>query len=189
MTTEELIIAAVRVLGSLPVLWWPFPGAIVAILVDLSDLVLREQLDLGGVSDYQRFDKFLDLVYMCAFLAVVVRPFGWKSEQRWEPVPRYIALALFAYRIAGLAAFEVTGERGILLAFPNVFEVWFLFVTGLQFFRVPFQYTARNVALVAVPLIGIKLLHEYSLHVGQWFEGFTPSEALEAFWEFVTPPF
>ena len=40
MTLEELIIAAVRIAGSLPVLRWAFAGAILAILVDFSDLFM-----------------------------------------------------------------------------------------------------------------------------------------------------
>ncbi len=48
MTIEVLVIAAVRIAGSLPVLRWPLAGGILAILVDLSDLLLMNVLDLGG---------------------------------------------------------------------------------------------------------------------------------------------
>ena len=60
MSLEELIIAIVRVVGSLAVLKWAFVGGWAAILIDLSDLFLRNLLDLGGVSNYQAFDKWLD---------------------------------------------------------------------------------------------------------------------------------
>ena len=66
MTQEMLIIAAVRVAGSLPVLRWPLLGGVLALLVDQSDLFMMNLIDLGGVSDYQRFDKYLDQVYMLA---------------------------------------------------------------------------------------------------------------------------
>ena len=62
MTLEVLVVGAFRILGSLPVLRWPLAGGILAILVDLSDLVLINVLDLGGIPDYQRFDKIMDLV-------------------------------------------------------------------------------------------------------------------------------
>lgn len=39
MTLEVLVIAVVRIAGSLPVLRWPLAGGILAVLVDLSDLV------------------------------------------------------------------------------------------------------------------------------------------------------
>jgi hypothetical protein len=192
MTTEEIIIAIVRVLTALPVLVWPFPGAIIAILGDLSDLFLKDLLHLGGVSNYQRFDKWLDQVYMLTFLVVALR---------WAPVPRNIAVGLFAYRLVGFAVFAVTGERGLLILFPNVFEYWFLFVAGVQFFGLedgvsntrprfwgmfPYRYTAGQIAAVMAVAVGAKLVHEYILHVGRWFDGFTATEAVEWFWEQAT---
>ena len=47
MTLEELIIAVVRVLGSLFVLRWALVGGLIAILVDLSDLFLKNLLSLA----------------------------------------------------------------------------------------------------------------------------------------------
>ena len=126
MTWEMLIIAAVRVLGSLPVLRWPLAGAIIAMLVDLSDLFMMDLIHLGGVKHYQAFDKYLDQVYMLTFLAVALR---------WQPLPRNIAVALYLHRLVGFVVFEVTESRGLLLLFPNVFEFWFVFVAGLKFFR------------------------------------------------------
>ena len=51
MTLEELIIAAARIAGSLPVLRWVFAGAILAILIDFSDLFMMNLLSVGGVRD------------------------------------------------------------------------------------------------------------------------------------------
>ena len=195
MTTEMWLIAAVRVGGSLPVLRWPLAGAIIAMLVDLSDLFLRQWLDLGGVNNYQEFDKWLDQVYMLTFLVVALR---------WEPVPRAISIALYVFRLAGVIVFEVTDERDLLLAFPNVFEFWFVFVAALKFFRleagdrdwrtgeapraapalVPFRYDVRHLALVLPVLLGAKLAQEYALHVGRWFDTFTVNEMLVWLWPF-----
>jgi hypothetical protein len=200
VTTEEIIIAVVRVIGSLPVLVWPFPGAIIAILTDLSDLFLREGLHLGGVRDYQRFDKWLDQVYMLTFLIVALR---------WQAVPRNIAVVLYAYRLIGFSLFEITEDRDILLAFPNVFEFWFVFVAGIKHFHLeaikdtvsqgsspgrlagllPYRYTHRQLAIVLPSLLIAKLAHEYSLHVGQFFEDFTAFEAVEWIWGLLTPPY
>lgn len=192
MTTEEIIIAIVRVLGSLPVLAWPFPGAIIAILTDFSDLFLKDALHLGGVRDYQSFDKWLDQVYMLTFLAVALR---------WQGAPRTIAVILYVYRLAGFAAFEVTGERDVLLAFPNVFEFWFVFVAALKHFHweepgperaaglIPYRYTPRQLALVLPVLLAAKLAQEYSLHVGRFLDDFTAFEAVEWIWSTLTPPY
>ena len=73
MTLEEFIIASARIAGSLPVLRWAFAGAVIAILVDFSDLFMMNLLPLGGLRDYQAFDKVVDLVYMVTFLARIHR--------------------------------------------------------------------------------------------------------------------
>ena len=67
LTYEEILILFVRTLGSLPVLFFPFIGSIFAIIVDLSDLFIMNFFHLGGVSDYQRLDKFADIFYMTLF--------------------------------------------------------------------------------------------------------------------------
>jgi hypothetical protein len=113
VTPELAIIAAVRVLGSLPVLRWPFSGGLLAVAVGLSDLFLRELIDQGGVPDYQSADKWLDQVYLGAFLAVALR---------WERRERAIAIGLYGLRLVGFVVFELSGERLVLLLFPNVFE-------------------------------------------------------------------
>src|SRR4026209_2834472 len=111
MTLEVLVIGAIRILGSLPVLRWPLAGGILAILVDLSDLLLRDLLDLGGIPDYQSFDKWADQVYLAAFLVVALR---------WTGPERVIAVGLCLFRLVGFIAFEATGQRDLLLLLPNV---------------------------------------------------------------------
>jgi len=180
MTTEALIILVVRVAGSLPVLRWAFAGAVIAILVDLSDLFIRDLVDLGGIPDYQSFDKWLDQVYMLAFLMVALR---------WRGVPRTVAVALFAYRLVGFGVFELTEERAVLFVFPNVFEFWFLFVAATLHWWPQFRWTRRNTVAAFVVLLALKELHEYSLHVGRWFDGFSSIDAVEAIFDWITGPF
>jgi hypothetical protein len=177
MTTEMWIIAVVRIAGALPVLRWPLAGAIIAMLVDLSDLFIRNLVDLGGVNDYQRFDKWLDQAYMLTILAVALR---------WEGAQRTVAVGLYGFRALGFTAFEVSGERGVLLAFPNLFEAWFLLIAGMRQFRLTWEGSRPLVIGAAAGLLGVKLLQEYALHAGQWFEGFTAVEAVEAIWEWAT---
>ena len=99
MTLEMIVIAAVRLLGALPVLRWPFFGGLFALLVDQSDLFMMNLLPLGGVRGYQSFDKYLDQAYLLAFLAVAMR---------WPATPRNIALGLYAFRLLGFLVFELT---------------------------------------------------------------------------------
>ena len=53
----------------------------------------------------------------------------------WTGPERTIAVALYAYRLVGFVAFELTGQRDLLLVFPNVFEPWFLLVAAIHRFR------------------------------------------------------
>lgn len=201
MTTEEVIIAIVRVLGSLPVLVFPFWGALLAMLTDQSDLFMMNLIHAGGVRDYQTFDKALDQVYMLTFLIVALR---------WRGPARNIAVVLYVYRIAGVIVFETTQERDVLIFFPNVFEFWFVFVAGIkQFHReapargwspelrgeedggrglFPFRYSTGQLMVVLPVLTAVKLGQEYALHVARVFDGFTAVEAVQWVWRVVTPP-
>jgi len=166
LTTEQLLIGLIRVAGSIPVLRWPFFGALIAIFTDLSDSFWMEVLDLGSLRGYHAFDKRLDLVYMATFLAVSLR---------WHALERRIAVALFAYRIVGVSAFVVTGQRTLLLAFPNVFEFWFVLIAARDHFAtetfLPLgSWTARTAMLWLILLTLAKLVQEYILHFGEWLD-------------------
>jgi hypothetical protein len=177
MTLEVLVIALVRIAGSLPVLRWPLAGGILAILVDLSDLLLMNVLDLGGVPDYQRLDKVLDLVYMAAFLAVALR---WRGPDRW------VSVALFAWRMVGFVAFELSGERALLLVFPNVFEPWFLLVALLHHRWDPVPWTRWPFAAAMGGLLVVKEIQEWALHFARLFDGITALEAIDRAWRWLT---
>ena len=158
MTLEQLIIGLIRILGSLPVLRWPFYGALVAILVDFSDLFLMNLLDLGGLGDYQAFDKWMDLVYMGTFLAVALR---------WPGLIKRVAVGLFAFRIIGDGVFEVTHQRAVLLVFLNVFEFWFVFVAARDQFRPAYEITTRRAVAWLIVLSAAKEFQEYALHMAR----------------------
>lgn len=177
MTLEVLLIGAIRVAGSLPVLRWPLVGGILAILVDLSDLLLMNVLDLGGIPDYQRFDKVADLVYLGAFLAVALR---------WSGVERNVSVALFAWRMIGFVAFEVTGERALLLVFPNLFEPWFLLVAALHHRREPVAWTPLPLGAALGVLLVIKEIQEWALHYARLFDNITALEAIDRAWRWIS---
>jgi hypothetical protein len=176
MTLEQIVIGLIRVAGSLPVLRWAFAGALIAIAVDFSDLFLKEALNLGGIGNYQAFDKWADLVYMLTFLWVAVR---------WDGPDRTIAIALFAFRMIGFTAFEFTQARPVLLAFPNVFEFWFVFVAIRKHYWPNYQMTQQRIIRWFVVVLILKMGQEWVLHGGQYLDSFTFFEAVEAIWEFL----
>lgn len=170
MTLEVLVIGAIRILGSLPVLRWPLAGGILAVVVDLSDLLLRDVLDLGGIPDYQAFDKWVDQVYLGAFLMVAVR---------WADPERAIAVGLYLFRLVGFVAFEITGERALLLLFPNVFEPWFLCVAAVHRLRPGFAWRPVVTAAVLMVLVAVKEVQEWALHGARLFDSISSLDFLE----------
>jgi hypothetical protein len=176
MTLEVLVIAAFRIAGSLPVLRWPLAGGLLAIGVDLADLLLRDLLDLGGVPDYQALDKWLDQVYLGCFLVVALR---------WSGIERSVAVALYAWRLGGFLAFELVGDRALLFVFPNLFEPWFLAVVLVHRFRPGFTWTRRRLVAVLGAIAAIKLLQEWALHVGRLFDGFSSLDFLGGLWRWL----
>jgi hypothetical protein len=176
VTLEVIIVVAIRIAGSLPVLRWPLWGGVLAILVDLGDLLLFDVLDLGGVSDYQALDKWLDQVYLAAFLVVALR---------WSDPARAIAVALYAFRLVGFVAFELTGERTVLLFFPNVFEFWFLLVAAVGDATVA-RWSPVRLALAGALVVVLKLAHEWALHGARLFDDIGALEAIDLVWRSLT---
>ena len=170
MTLELVVIALYRIGGSLPVLRWPLAGGLLAVFVDLTDLYLMNVLDLGGLPNYQVFDKVADQVYLAAFLVVALR---------WTGPERTISIVLYAFRMVGFVLFELTGERAVLLLFPNLFEFWFLFVAALHHVRPGFAWTRTRLAVVLVPLLVAKEVQEWALHWARLFDQITFVDALD----------
>ena len=171
MTPELLVIATVRIAGSLPVLRWPFAGALLAIAIDLSDLVLRDYLDLGGLGDYQAVDKWLDQVMLALFLVVALR---------WHGPVRTVAVLLYLFRLEGFVLFELTGERIVLVIFPNMFETWFLVAAFLAWRRPGFVYTGPRLAALLVACTAVKLVQELLLHAWRVFDAYSTIDVVNA---------
>jgi hypothetical protein len=134
-------------------------------------------LDLGGLQNYQTFDKWADVVYMLTFLWVA---------NKWEGPERKIAIALFAFRMIGFVTFELTQIRPILLAFPNVFEFWFVFVAIRRHYWPNYEMPRKRIVRWLIIVLVLKLGQEWVLHGGQYLDSFTLFEAVEAIFDFVT---
>jgi hypothetical protein len=174
-TWQVAVFVAFRVASALPTLRWPFAGALVALLADFADLFLMDAI--GGISDYQRLDKLCDLAYIAAFLIVAMR---------WSGLERAISLVLFAYRMIGEVAFELSGERTLLLLFPNVFEFWFVAVAARRHYRPDRALTRPQAAIALVILLIGKEAQEYFLHVDRFLDQFSAFGAVAGIWHAIT---
>lgn len=154
-------LTAVRVVSALAILIAPLPALWLCGHIDRWDWSLlgmsastEQQQDV-----YQYWDKSLDTFTLAIACIVALR---WK-----DPLVRRLAIALFAWRLAGVIIFMATGEREVLVAFPNVFE-------RLFFFYLIFRFLSRqdlmlrshaDAVLVMVALTLPKVADEYFVHV------------------------
>ena len=168
MTPEEALAGSLKLLFALAVLRWPLPGAVLSILADGLDVVVMNYVDLGGggIRDYHAFDKATDVFGYATFLLVALR---------WHGRDRSIAALLAALRLTGIALFELTGWRGALIACPNLFESWFLYVLLRDAWSLG---GAARTALLA-GLVAFKLVQEVLVHGIQVLDRYNLSEVLE----------
>ena len=171
-----IVIGLIRIAGSLPVLRWAFVGALIAIVVDFSVLFWRIWLDLGGIPDYQSFDKWMDLVYMATFLIVALR---------WSGIVRQVAVGLFAYRMIGVVTFEFTTTRWVLLIFPNVFEFWFVGIAGFKHWAPNYEFTVKRTAIWLSVALALKMAQEWTLHGGRYLDNYTVTEVFGNIWNWL----
>ena len=82
MTTEMWLIAAVRLLVRCRCCAGPWRAGSSLWRWTSSDLFMMNLIDLGGVDDYQTFDKYLDQAYLLTFLVVALR---WEARRGRSP--------------------------------------------------------------------------------------------------------
>ena len=89
--------------------------------------------------------------------------------RNWTSHPAFrIAQFLFYYRLVGVALFELTDERLMLLLFPNTFEYFFIAYEIARLRYQPSRFSARFWLLVAAGIwIFVKLPQEYWIHIAK----------------------
>ncbi len=137
------------------ILRFPLAGILASMLLDVLDTALVQLLGGQVPYPYDPVDKALDMYYLSVALV---------ASRRWDALPRRTSLALFLLRLVGVLLFEATWIRRLLVFFPNVFEMWFVFWAARNRFFPAFRLTPRRLAMVLVALAIPKLAHEYVLH-------------------------
>src|SRR5918994_7413852 len=125
---DALIVALVvgaRLLLPLGIVRYPLPAIVACLLVDGVDQSIFQtftSLDLAG---YQGYDKALDIYYLTIAYISTLR--------NWTNRPAVlIARFLLYYRLIGVALFEATGVRELMVIFPNTFEYFFIFYEAVR---------------------------------------------------------
>ena len=162
--SDEIILGlviAVRLLVPLLIPRYPLPVILVALIVDAADQSIFQQYTDLPLGNYQGYDKALDTYYLTFAYVASLR--NWSNRFAVQVIHR-----LFYWRLVGVALFELTHLRMLLLIFPNAFEYYFIFY-ALYRLRLDPQKMTNQVAIGAAVLIWvvIKLPQEWWLHVAQ----------------------
>ncbi len=163
-----IIATVARLLVPLTILRWPLFGILASIALDSNDYYVLPLEEKGDYTSYQAWDKLLDLYYL-SFAAL----FAYKINDKYI---RRVAMGLFAWRLVGVAALEITQDRQLLLLFPNVFENFVIFYLLYKLLE-PDVAMPRSKLVTAMVVIGLaipKQLQEQYLHVAETY----PTEVL-----------
>jgi len=155
------VVAAARFIVPLSIPRFPLPGILASLVLDAVDQTIFQQFPGLDLSSYQGYDKALDIYYLSIAYISTLR--NWKNLFAFQ-VSRF----LFYWRLVGVALFELTQLRPLLLIFPNTFEFFFIFYEAYRLRWDP-KGMSKKVVIGAAAFIWIviKLPQEYWIHIAQ----------------------
>ncbi len=155
------VVVLVRLVVPLFIPRFPLPAILAALVADAVDHSVFQaltDLDLGA---YQIYDKGLDVYYLTVAYISTIR--NWGGGHAFV-VGRF----LWYWRLVGVALFEYTEARWLLVVFPNTFEYFFIAIEGLKVARNPFVLTNRQITAIAAGIwVVVKIPQEVWIHVAQ----------------------
>jgi hypothetical protein len=155
------VVAAARFLLPLTIPRYPLPGIVTSLVLDGADQTIFQAFTNLPLEGYQGYDKALDIYYLTIAYVSTLR--NWVNRFALR-VSRF----LFYWRLAGVALFELTHLRWLLLIFPNAFEYFFIFYETYRLRWNPKRMTRKLLVGAAVLIwMVIKLPQEYWLHIAQ----------------------
>lgn len=164
MSTEATIVFVAVVAGRfvLPLFIprFPLPAIIACLVLDGVDQTIFQSFGFDPPG-YQNYDKAMDVYYLAIAFITTMR--NWTA-----PSAVQVARFLFFYRMAGVALFEFTGWRPLLLLFPNTFEYFFIAYEIIRLRWEPSQFGRKFwIGVAAVLWVVVKLPQEYWIHVAK----------------------
>jgi hypothetical protein len=175
------LVAGARLLLPLAIPRYPLPGIVASLVLDGIDQTLFEHFTGLSLARYQGYDKSLDIYYLSIAYISTLRNWGHRTALN-------LGRLLFYWRLAGVALFELTHLRALLLLFPNTFEYFFIFYEACRLRWEPGRIKKEVLLVSAAAIwIGIKLPQEYWIHIAQadttdWLKTSILSMPLETPW-------
>lgn len=164
MDFATLTIILLRITAPLIILRSPLWGIAIAGVLDYVDYSIYGHLPI-----YQPLDKALDLYYLALCL---VASTSWANTL----LTRVLA-GLFLARAIGVFLLIATGTEWVLLLFPNVFEVLFIFALVFKSLtgHTDFLRSSLDRWVVGTALVIPKLTQEYTLHAAGSSQALLPA--------------
>ncbi|KQS99316.1 hypothetical protein [Cellulomonas sp. Leaf395] len=159
--TVFVLVVTLRLVVPLFIPRFPLPAILAALVIDGIDQTVFATFTDLSLENYQSYDKALDIYYLTVAYLSVLR--NWRN-----PFAVGVAAFLWYYRLVGVLLFELTGERWLLMVFPNTFEYFFIAIEVVRtrwdasrLSKAAFLWTAGLIWVV------IKLPQEWWIHVAQ----------------------
>lgn len=154
------VVVLARLLVPLAIIRFPLPAIVAALVLDGVDQTIFQAVG-AEPAGYQQYDKAFDVYYLAIAYTSMLR--NWD-----DPFAFAVGRALFYYRLVGVAAFELTDARVLLLIFPNTFEYFFIAYELVRVRWDPARLSRRTIIGMAAAIwIVIKLPQEWWIHVAQ----------------------
>lgn len=135
----------------------PMPALIAYLLGESLDWYVFP-MHLYDWSGYQVWDKFMDVWFM-----VVATVYAHRYWQ--EAAAKKLLFLLFIYRLLGVLLFEIFAARPLLLVFPNLFDLFFVFYLFYrQLTHRPLFTSPKKTLIIFLSLLAPKLTQEYFIH-------------------------
>jgi hypothetical protein len=160
MSAAFILVLLARLIIPLGIPRYPLPAILASLVVDAADQTIFQTF--GGLpADYQSYDKALDIYYLVVAYASTMR--NWHDSFAFS-----VARFLWYYRLIGTLAFELSGERFLLLIFPNTFEYFFIAYEIVRVQWNPLRLSRRAIVSMAAGIwIFIKLPQEWWIHIAE----------------------
>ena len=156
-----VVVVGVRLLAPLVIARYPVPGIVSCLVIDAADQSVFQAVTDVDLHGYQAYDKALDVYYLTlAYLSTI---------RNWAGGPDFVVgQGLWYFRLIGVAIFEATSARWVLLVFPNTFEYYFIAIEVYRMRRDSNRLTLRQVSVVAAVIwVVVKLPQEWWIHIAR----------------------
>ncbi len=160
-TMVLVVVVGARLLMPLLIPRFPLPAIVGCLVIDAADQSIFQRFTTLDLDDYQTYDKALDVYYLAlAYLSTI---------RNWAGGPDFlVGQALWYYRLIGVAIFEATAARWVLVVFANTFEYYFIAIELYRLARDPNRLTLRQVAAIAAVVWTVfKIPQEWWVHVAR----------------------